>query len=84
MATERLESLGQVRAFVEGGDGLDFVGAGRPSRNAFVRRVLVKFEYGILGRGRQGAGEAVSGQGHGAVAGAVDAAGPAACENGSD
>ena len=54
MATERLESLEQVRAFVEGGDGLDFVGADRPSRNAFVRPVLVKFEHGTLGRADKG------------------------------
>ena len=38
MATERLESLEQVRAFVEGSDGLDFIGSDRPSRNDFVRR----------------------------------------------
>ncbi len=34
MATERLESLEQVRVFVE---GLDFVGSDRSSRNDFVR-----------------------------------------------
>ena len=54
MATERLKSLEQVRAFVEGSDGLDFVGADRPSRNDFVRRVLVKFGYGTLGRADKG------------------------------
>ena len=54
MATERLESLEQVRAFVEGSGGLDFVGTDRPSRNAFVRRVLVKFEYGTLGKADKG------------------------------
>ena len=53
-ATKRLESLEQVRAFVEGSDGLDFVGSGRPSRNDFVRRVLVKFGYGTLGRADKG------------------------------
>ena len=37
MAAERLESLDQVRTFVEGGDGLDFAGTDRPSRNDFVR-----------------------------------------------
>ena len=40
MNTERRESLEQVRAFVEGSDGLDFAGTGRPSRNAFARRCL--------------------------------------------
>ena len=54
MATGRLESLEQVRAFVEGGDGLDFVGSDRPSRNDFVRRVLVKFQYGTLGKADKG------------------------------
>ena len=38
MDTERLESLEQVRAFVEGSDELDFAGMGRPSWNAFARR----------------------------------------------
>ena len=54
MATERLESLEQVRAFVEGSDGLDFVGSDRPSRNDFVRRVLVKFGYRTLGKADKG------------------------------
>ena len=54
MATERLESLEQVRAFVEGGDELDFVGSDRPSRNDFVRRVLMKFQYGTPGKADKG------------------------------
>ena len=54
MATERLESLEQVRAFVEGSDGLDFIGSDRPSRNDFVRRVLVKFGHGTLGKADKG------------------------------
>ena len=54
MATERLESLEQVRGFVEGSDGLDFIGSDRPSRNDFVRRVLVKFGYGTLGKADKG------------------------------
>ena len=54
MATERLESLELVRAFVKGSDGLDFVGSGRPSRNDFVRPVPVKFDYGTLGRADKG------------------------------
>ena len=40
LATERLESLEQVWAFVEGREGLDFTGAERSSRNDFVRRML--------------------------------------------
>ena len=54
MATERLSSLEQVRAFVEGSEGLDFVGSDRGSRNDFVRRLLVKFDYGTLGRADKG------------------------------
>ena len=54
MATERLSSLEQVRAFVEGSEGLDFVGSDRGSRNDFVRRMLVKFDYGTLGRADKG------------------------------
>ena len=54
MATERLDSLEQVRAFVEGGGGFDFVALDRASRNDFVRRVLVKFGYAGLGRADKG------------------------------
>ena len=54
MATERLESLEQVRAFVEGSEGLDFSVADRSSRNDFVRRMLVKFDYGLLGKADKG------------------------------
>ena len=54
MATGRLESLEQVRAFVEGSEGLDFVGSDRCSRNDFVRRLLVKFEYRTLGKADKG------------------------------
>ena len=54
MATERLSSLEQVRAFVEGSEGLDFVGSDRGSRNDFVRRMLAKFDYGTLGRADKG------------------------------
>ena len=39
MAAERLESLEQVRAFVEDSEGLDFAVADRSSRNDFVRRM---------------------------------------------
>ena len=54
LATERLESLEQVRAFVE---GMDFAGAHRRSgrlRNDFVRRMLVKFGYGTPGKADKG------------------------------
>ena len=54
LATERLESLEQVRAFVEGSEGLDFAGVDRDSRNDFVRRMLVKFDYGALDKGGKG------------------------------
>ena len=54
MAAERLESLEQVRAFVEGSEGLDFAVADRSSRNGFVRRMLVKFDYAVLGKADKG------------------------------
>ena len=54
MATERLASLEQVRAFVEGSEGLDFAVADRSSRNDFVRRILVKFDYAALGKADKG------------------------------
>ena len=54
MATERLASLEQVRAFVEGSEGLDFAVADRSSRNDFVRRMLVKFDYAALGKADKG------------------------------
>ena len=50
MAAERLGSLEQVRAFVEGSEGLDFAAADRSSRSDFVRRMLVKFDYATLGK----------------------------------
>ena len=40
MATGRPKILEQVRAFVEGSEGLDFAVADRNSRNEFVRRML--------------------------------------------
>ena len=54
MATERLASLEQVRAFVEGSEGLDFAVADRSSRNDFVRRMLVRFDYAALGKADKG------------------------------
>ena len=54
MATERLESLEQVRAFVEGSGGFDFAVLDRDSRNDFVGRMLAKFDYGSLGRDDKG------------------------------
>ena len=54
MATERLESLEQVRAFVEGSEGLDFAAADRSSRNDFVRRMLVRFDYTALDKADKG------------------------------
>ena len=54
LATERLESLEQMRAFVEGSAGVDFAGVDGGSRRDFVRRMLVKFDYGRLDRGGKG------------------------------
>ena len=54
LATERLESLEQVRAFVEGSEGVDFAGVDADARRDFVRRMLVKFDYGRLDRAGKG------------------------------
>ena len=45
LRTERIRSLGQVRAFLEGNQPADFELTDRTSAYAFVRRTLVRFEY---------------------------------------
>ena len=44
--TERVRTLDQVRAFVEGSEAVDFMGADRGSVHEFVRRTLVRLDYG--------------------------------------
>ena len=45
LRTERIRTLDQIRAFLEGSEPADFGPADRPSAYAFVRRTLVRFEY---------------------------------------
>ena len=50
LQTERVRTLDQVRAFVEGSEAVDFTGADRESVYEFVRRALVRLDY--AGRAR--------------------------------
>ena len=45
LQTERVRTLDQVRAFVEGSEAVDFTGADRESVYEFARRVLVRLDY---------------------------------------
>ena len=46
LQTERVRTLDQVRIFVEGSEVVDFTGADRESAYEFVRRMLVRLDYG--------------------------------------
>jgi len=50
LRTERIRTLDQLRAFLEGNEPADFELTDRTSAYAFVRRTLVRFEYHGLGR----------------------------------
>ena len=54
LQTERLRTMEQVRAFVEGSGPVDYEPKDRASAYAFVRRTLVKFDYGGLCRAERG------------------------------
>ena len=45
LCTERIRTLDQLRAFLEGNEAADFHLADRDSAYAFVRRTLVRFQY---------------------------------------
>ncbi len=45
LRTERIRTLDQIRAFLEGNEPADFELTDQPSAYAFVRRTLVRFEY---------------------------------------
>ena len=45
LRTERIRTLDQIRAFLEGNEPADFEPTDRGSAYAFVRRTLVRFEY---------------------------------------
>ena len=52
LQTERVRTLDQVCAFVEGSEAVDFTGADRESVYEFVRRALVRLDCGGSGRTR--------------------------------
>ena len=54
LQTERVRTLDQVRAFVEGSEAVDFTGADRESVYEFVRRALVRLDYAGLGKSDKG------------------------------
>ena len=54
LQTERVRTLDQVRAFVEGSEAVDFTGADRESVYEFVRRTLVRLSYERLGKPTRG------------------------------
>ena len=54
LQTERVRTLDQVRAFVEGSEAVDFMGADQESVYEFVRRALVRLDYGQLGKSDKG------------------------------
>ena len=54
LQTERVRTLEQVRAFVEGSEAVDFAGADRESVYEFVRRALVRLGYERLGKSDKG------------------------------
>ena len=54
LQTERVRTLEQVRAFMEGSEPVDFAGAGREGIYALVRRTLVRLDYHRLGKPDKG------------------------------
>ena len=54
LRTERIQTLDQMRAFVEGNEPVDFGLTDRTSAYAFVRRTLVRFRYHGLKRDDKG------------------------------
>ena len=55
LQTERVRTLDQVRAFVEGSEAVDFTGPTGGRVYEFVRRVLlVRLDYGQLGKSDKG------------------------------
>ena len=50
LQTERIRTLDQMRAFVEGSEAVDFTGTDRESVYEFVRQALVRMDYAGLGK----------------------------------
>ena len=58
LQTERLRTMEQVRAFVEGSGPVDYKPMDRASVYAFVSRALARFDYHLLGRADRGCARA--------------------------
>ncbi len=54
LQTQRVQTLEQVRAFVEGSEAVDFAGGDRAGVYTLVRRTLVKLDYHRLGKADKG------------------------------
>lgn len=54
LQTQRVRTLEQVRAFLEGSEAVDFAGGDREGVYALVRRTLVKLGYHRLGKADKG------------------------------
>ena len=54
LQTQRVRTLEQVRAFVEGSEAVDFAGGDREGVYTLVRRTLVKLDYHRLGKPDKG------------------------------
>ena len=65
LQTERLRTMEQVRAFVEGSEPVDCQPKDRGSAYAFVRRTLAAFDYHRLGRADRGCVRAYIGKARG-------------------
>ena len=50
LQTERIRTLDQMCAFVEGSEAVDFTGTDRESVYEFVRQALVRLDYAGLGK----------------------------------
>ena len=55
LQTERIRTVDQVRAFLEGNVQVDYLSQDRDGAYEFVRRTLVRIGYGALGRSGKGA-----------------------------
>ena len=54
LQTQRVQTLEQVLAFVEGSEAVDFAGSDRAGVYTLVRRTLVKLDYHRLGKADKG------------------------------
>ena len=54
LQTQRVQTLDQVRAFVEGSEAVDFAGGDRAGVYTLVRRTLVKLNYHRLSKADKG------------------------------